>query len=140
MPAKTLKLADPPAEDLDNLEPVSRHSCQWNSRRIRNKRSQQPPRQNQPSEPVITSSDSLRSDDLESRLGCLEGVVKDCALLLRNTVADRLDKIEHSLHSENTRLDARISAEAKQSYRVLTEVTLKVSAAIEQIRREARAV
>jgi len=138
MPAKTLRLADPPAEDLDSLEPVSRHSCEWRPRRIRNKRSKQPPRQSQPLEPVKTTSDSLHSDDLESRLGCLEGVVKDCALLLRNTVADRLDKIESSLSNESTRLDARINAEAKQSYRVLTDVTRKVSAAIDQIRHEAR--
>jgi len=140
MPAKILRLADPPTEDLDSLEPVSRHSSEWKPRRIRTKRSKQPPRQNQPVEPLPTTSDSLRSDDLESRLGCLEGVVRDCALILRNTVADRLDKIESSLHSESTRLDARISAEARQNYRVLTEVTQKVSAAIDQIRREAQAV
>lgn len=137
MPAKTLRLADPPAEDLDSLEPVSRHSFEWKPRQIRNKRSKQPHRQYYPPESVPTSFDSLHSDDLESRIGRLEGVVRDCALVLRSTVSSRLEKIESSLSAETARLDARIGAEARQSYRVLTEVTQKVSAALDQIRLEA---
>lgn len=81
---------------------------------------------------------SSAAGTIESRLGQLEEIVRDCAVLLRSSVFRRLDKLESGLATETARLDERLHAEARRRCRLLTEVTVKVSAAIDQLRLEAK--
>jgi hypothetical protein len=156
MPAHIPKLADPPAEDLDSLDPVIHHASTWRPRRPRhparkNQRERPSPfsTEGQPSfspdpkvpgidAPPASHCDTDSNEPLESRLSQLEEVVRDCAVLLRSSVSGRLDKIEHALVAETARLDDRLHNEARRRCRLLTEVTVKVSAAIDQLRLEAK--
>ena len=86
----------------------------------------------------VSNGFSDTSKPLETRLNQLEEVVRDCAVLLRSSVVGRLEKVEKNLADETSRLDERLHNEARRRCRLLTEVTVKVSAAIDQLRLEAR--
>jgi hypothetical protein len=86
----------------------------------------------------VASGRSVHAEPLESRLSQLEEVVHDCALLLRSSVVARLERVESSLADETARLDERLHTEARRRCRLLTEVTVKVSAAIDQLRSETK--
>lgn len=145
MPANLPMLADPPAEDLDSLQPLFQHASTWPLRRA-GSRSRNHPRVPQQAlsagfgapAPPETGRPSQASAPLETRLDQLEEVVRDCALLLRSSVVERLDQVEDNLANETARLDERLHSEARRRCSLLTEVTVKVSAAIDQLRREAK--
>ncbi len=86
------------------------------------------------------SSDSSiaaeRLGDVEKRLALFEELLFDCAMTLKDKVADRLDQLEDLCHHETAQLRQEWQQGDHERKKALNQLTLKISEAIDRIAAE----
>lgn len=77
-----------------------------------------------------------RLNDVEKRLALFEEVLFDCAMTLKDKVAERLDKLEELCHQEAAQLRHEWLENNYDRKKELNQLTLKISEAIDRIAAE----
>ena len=77
-----------------------------------------------------------RMIEVEKRLALFEKVLFDCAMTLKDKVADRLDHLEDLCHHETALLRQEFQQEDHDRKKELSLLTLKISEAIDRIAAE----
>ena len=77
-----------------------------------------------------------RLSDVEKRLELFEAMLFDCAMTLKDKVADRLDQLEDLCHHENAQLRQEWQQGDHDRKKELNHLTLKISEAIDRIAAE----
>lgn len=91
-----------------------------------------------PSAPAASHSDepAERLSDVEKRLALFEELLFDCAMTLKDKVADRLDQLEDLCHHESAQLRQEWQQGDQDRKKELSHLTLKISEAIDRIAAE----
>lgn len=89
-------------------------------------------------ESAVTDSEvpDKRMNEVEKRLAMFEEVLFDCAMTLKDKVADRLDQLEDLCHHETALLRQELQQEDHDRKKELNLLTLKISEAIDRIAAE----
>jgi len=74
-----------------------------------------------------------RMSDVEKRLALFEELLFDCAMTLKDKVADRLDQLEDLCHHETALLRQEFQQDDQDRKKELNLLTLKISEAIDRI-------
>jgi hypothetical protein len=74
-----------------------------------------------------------RLTDVEKRLALFEELLFDCAMTLKDKVADRLDQLEDLCHHETALLRQEFQQEDQDRKKELNLLTLKISEAIDRL-------
>lgn len=77
-----------------------------------------------------------RLSEVEKRLALFEELLFDCAMTLKDKVADRLDQLEDLCHHETALLRQEFQQEDHDRKKELSLLTLKISEAIDRIAAE----
>ncbi len=77
-----------------------------------------------------------RLSDVEKRLALFEELLFDCAMTLKDKVADRLDQLEDLCHHETALLRQEYQQDDQDRKKELNLLTLKISEAIDRIAAE----
>lgn len=77
-----------------------------------------------------------RLDEVEKRLALFEEMLFDCAMTLKDKVADRLDQLEDLCHHETAQLRQECQQGEYDRKKELNLLTLKISEAIDRIAAE----
>lgn len=77
-----------------------------------------------------------RLSDVEKRLALFEELLFDCAMTLKDKVADRLDQLEDLCHHETALLRQEFQQDDQDRKKELNLLTLKISEAIDRIAAE----
>ena len=77
-----------------------------------------------------------RLGEVEKRLALFEELLFDCAMTLKDKVADRLDQLEDLCHHETALLRQELQQEDHDRKKELNLLTLKISEAIDRIATE----
>jgi hypothetical protein len=77
-----------------------------------------------------------RLNDVEKRLVLFEELLFDCAMTLKDKVAERLDKLEDLCHHETAQLRQEWQENNHDRKKELNQLTLKISEAIDRIAAE----
>lgn len=77
-----------------------------------------------------------RLSDVEKRLVLFEELLFDCAMTLKDKVAERLDKLEDLCHHETAQLRQEWLENNHDRKKELNQLTLKISEAIDRIAAE----
>jgi len=77
-----------------------------------------------------------RLNDVEKRLALFEELLFDCAMTLKDKVAERLDKLEDLCHLEAAQLRHEWQENKHDRKKELNQLTLKISEAIDRIAAE----
>jgi len=86
--------------------------------------------------PDDTGLHDKRMIQVEKRLALFEKVLFDCAMNLKDKVADRLDQLEDLCHHETALLRQELQQEDHDRKKELSLLTLKISEAIDRIAAE----
>jgi len=93
-----------------------------------------------PQFPQDGAADSEKPDErltsVEKRLALFEELLFDCAMTLKDKVAERLDKLEELCHHEAAQLRHEWLENKRDRKKELSQLTLKVSEAIDRIAAE----
>jgi len=96
--------------------------------------------ENPASDPESCATDSEvpdeRMSEVEKRLAMFEELLFDCAMTLKDKVADRLDQLEDLCHHETALLRQELQQEDHDRKKELNLLTLKISEAIDRIAAE----
>ncbi len=77
-----------------------------------------------------------RLNDVEKRLALFEELLFDCAMTLKDKVAERLDQLEDLCHQETAQLRQEWQENNQDRKKELNQLTLKISEAIDRIAAE----
>ena len=80
-----------------------------------------------------TGKPKVRLTDVEKRLALFEELLFDCAMTLKDKVAERLDHLEDLCHHETALLRQEFQQEDRERKKELNLLTLKISEAIDRI-------
>lgn len=89
-----------------------------------------------PQDIAATSPSGKRLEDVEKRLALFEELLFDCAMTLKDKVADRLDQLEDLCHHETAQLRQEQQQSEYDRKQELNLLTLKISEAIDRVAAE----